>query len=123
MIFFERQVGGIARPLIVANFRSCGGKQMDIRSYPRISAHRGDLDEEWRNRRIHALLSMAGRAAGTSERRHRLRRSILRIRDDEGDLTILWDGKYHDDDLVLLVRDAWRRLGQFTPTRHLVEYS
>lgn len=95
---------------------------MNIRSYPRISAHRGDLDEEWRKRRLRAALSMAGRNAGTAERRECLRRSILRIRDHKGDLTILWDGTYYDKELALLVHDAWRRLGQFTRMRHFVDY-
>lgn len=95
---------------------------MDIQSHPRVSAHRGNADEEWRLRRLRALLSMAGRAAKTSVRRERLRRSILRIRDHKGDLTILWDGEFHDYDLARLVHDAWRRLGQFTPTHHIIEH-
>lgn len=36
---------------------------------------------------------------------------------------IQWDGEFHDDELALLVRDAWHRLGQFTPTRHFIQYS
>lgn len=94
---------------------------MNLSNLPRISAHRGDTDEAWRLERLRIMLSLAARRANPEER-VLLRRAVLRVHDHEGDLHVLWDGKLFNERFVLLVRDAWRRLGQFVPVRHMIMY-
>ena len=93
----------------------------NLDQYPRISALKAER-EGWRIRRLRYLLSLAGKAAGTDALRSQLRKAILRIRDEKGDLQILWNGAHFDVRFVELMREAWRSLGQFTPPTNIVEY-
>lgn len=39
----------------------------------------------------------------------------MRIRDEKGELKILWDFEHFDRSFTQLIRDGWRQLGEFGP--------
>jgi hypothetical protein len=98
-----------------------GNGMPNLNQYSRISALKAER-EPWRIRRLRRLLSSAGKAAGTNATRAQLRKAIARIRDEKGDLLILWDGAHFDFRFVELVREGWRSLGEFAPPRNMVVY-
>lgn len=83
----------------------------------RISAF-NEESEPWRISRLECLLSLAGNAQSTDECRTQLGKAIIRIRDEEGQLRILWNYHYFDLKFTDIMSDTWLLLGEFPAIVH-----
>ena len=87
---------------------------------PRLSAHRGDTDEQWRIQRLVDAWEWACKTVDLQGRQLPWKGAVVAMHDHKGELTVTWRSPYDLAWYSGIMRGAWHSVDEFTPIRNRV---